>query len=112
MSRQRCAVPAVTIAFGAAVQAAILTGEGSSQVLDLRLLVVTPLSRGLVTAGSMMTKLMGRASDPDVKGSDLPDLRRQPAGVRIHVFVGAQASTGLKLRHMITGPTAAAFAYS
>ena len=46
--------------FGAAVQAVIRAGEGSSQVHDFLLLDVTPLSMRLETNGGIMTKLTER----------------------------------------------------
>ena len=51
-----------TISSGAAVQAAILIGDGSSQVQNLLFLDVTPLSMDLETVGDAMTKLIERNS--------------------------------------------------
>ncbi|KAM0948267.1 putative Heat shock protein 70 family [Dioscorea sansibarensis] len=52
--------PDEAVPYGAAVQAAILSGEGDKKVQDLLLFDVTPLSLGLVAACELMTVLIPR----------------------------------------------------
>jgi molecular chaperone DnaK (HSP70) len=61
--------PDEAVAYGAAVQAAILSGTGSAKTEDLLLLDVTPLSLGLETAGEVMTTLIPRNTTVPTKKS-------------------------------------------
>lgn len=54
--------PDEAVAYGAAVQAAILSGDTSSAIQDVLLVDVAPLSLGIETAGGMMTKIVERNS--------------------------------------------------
>jgi len=62
--------PDEAVAYGATVQAAILSGQGGSEKLsELLLLDVTPLSLGLETAGGVMTHLIKRNTTVPAKKS-------------------------------------------
>ena len=52
--------PDEAVAYGAAVQAAILNGEGSEAVKDLLFLDAVPFSLGIETAGGVMAVLISR----------------------------------------------------